>query len=72
MAECEAKTGNNKNDISLKGNADTSVILEAVANIRQSLEKKIDIIDKNNKDTVDKMQIEFDNIQSESNQRMEG
>ena len=36
----EAKTGNSKNDSSLKGNSDTSVILEAVADMRQSLEKK--------------------------------
>ena len=50
----------------------TNVILEAVTDRRQSLEKKIDVIDKTNKDAIDKMQTQFDNIRSEFNQRMEG
>ena len=50
---------------------DTNVILEAVTDIRQSLEMKIDVIDKTNKDAIDKMQTQFDNFRSEFNQRME-
>ena len=50
----------------------TNVILEAMTAMRQSLENKIDVIDKTNKDAMDKMQTQFDNIRSEFNQRMEG
>ena len=49
-----------------------NVILEAMTDMRQSLEKKIDVIDKTNKDAIDKMQTQFDNIRSQFNQRMEG
>ena len=51
---------------------DTNIILEAMTDMRQSPEKKIDVIDKTNKDAIDKMQTQFDNIRSEFNQRMEG
>ena len=40
--------------------------------MRHIFENKIDVIDKTNRDTLDKMLTQFDNIRSEFNQRMEG
>ena len=51
---------------------DLSAVLNAVTDMRQSLETKIDVIDKTNKAAIDKMQTQFDTIRSEFNQRMEG
>ena len=75
QAKNENKMDNGKKveiDKNMDCKTDTNVILEAVTDMRQSLEKKIDVIDKTNKDAIDKMQTQFDNIRSEFNQRMEG
>lgn len=76
-AECELTSGNSKQEKTsipneVKDHTGTSVILEAMTQMRKSLEGKIDNIDRSNKDALRKIQIQFDNIRSEFNQRIEG
>ena len=51
---------------------DTAVILEAVADLKSGIESKIDEIDRNNKESIRKVEAEIISIRNEFNKRIEG